>query len=56
VLLKAAQQASISGAEELLNDEDELKSEVISQSIYTQLLPRWCDQMHSFGDALACCG
>jgi hypothetical protein len=30
VLLKAAEQASVSGAEELLNDEDELKSEVIS--------------------------
>ncbi len=56
VLLKAAQQASVSGAEELLNDEDELKSEVIAQSICTQLLPRWCDQMASFGDALACCG
>ncbi len=56
VLLKAAQQASVSGAEELLNDEDVLKSEVIAQSICTQLLPRWCDQMASFGDALACCG
>lgn len=31
VLLKAAQQASVSGAEELLNDEDELKSEVLHE-------------------------
>ncbi|KAL0028163.1 hypothetical protein WJX77_011577 [Trebouxia sp. C0004] len=31
VLLKAAEQASISGAEELLNDEDELKSEVLHE-------------------------
>ena len=30
VLLKAADEAGVSGAEELLNDEDELKSEVIS--------------------------
>ena len=30
VLMKAADEAGVSGAEELLNDEDELKSEVLS--------------------------